>query len=127
MHHRRINRGIDKRKRRYRPTLREMASGVALRSRSIVSDLVQHLVEQGGLRKEKETSRTLALLEAGYRQIDKPAAVSAPVKAEDSLAAMAADPAIQQELAAIQAEFASTEEDGLPACEASAQPAARPG
>ena len=112
---------------RYGPTLREMASAVALRSRSTVNDPVQHPIEPGGLRKGNETSRTLVLLEAGYRQLNKPAGESTPVKSEDSLEAMAADPAIRQEVSAIQAEFACTEGDGLPACETSAKRAARPG
>jgi SOS-response transcriptional repressor LexA len=110
----------------YAPAIRDIGRGVGIASSSNVIYHVNRLVVKGYLSKGQGTSRTIVLLEAGYRLLGQ----SAVQELQAELAAlqrenrrlraccqpckmMASDLDIQHELAGIQSEFAATEWDGL--------------
>jgi SOS-response transcriptional repressor LexA len=108
------------------PAIRDIGRGVGIASSSNVIYHVNRLVVKGYLSKGQGTSRTMVLLEAGYRLLGQPvvqelqAELAALQRENRRLRAwchrfkmMAIDPAIQHELAAIQSEFAATELNGL--------------
>jgi len=108
------------------PAIRDIGRGVGIASSSNVIYHVNRLVVKGYLSKGQGTSRTIVLLEAGYRLLGQPAvqelqAELAALQRENrrlrawchQCKMMAIDPDIQHELTAIQSEFAATELDGL--------------
>ena len=108
------------------PAIRDIGRGVGISSTSNVIYHVNRLVVKGYLSKGQGTSRTIVLLEAGYRLLGQPAvqelqAELAALQRENRrlrawccrLQVMADDPDMQNEMTAIQNEFAGTEWDGL--------------